>query len=151
MVVKLICDILSNCNQLPSLSSTGWGRVIPVERAIASIHKSYKNRNIYVALARRALPEKDGFCSMGNDSTGILAAVPSVLTPEPPGPDCPEASLVHSAHSLLEPRVSGCKQNFVGWLFRRLSKSPIFSTSQTETLLLFRAGCYLGSFLALLL
>ena len=34
--VKLILDIASCCNQQPSLSTTGWNRVIPVGGAIAS-------------------------------------------------------------------------------------------------------------------
>ena len=72
-------------------------------------------------------------------------AVPSVLFPEPT-PDSPYASLVHSALSLLELRVSVCKWNFVCWPFKRLSASPVNIPWWIETLLLFTARCYLGSF-----
>ena len=46
---------------------------------------------------------------------------------------------------------SGCKQNFVCWPLKSLSASPAISPWETETLLLFTAGCYLGFFLALVL
>ena len=80
-------------------------------------------------------------------NTGILVAVPSVLSPKPPTPNSPPATLVHSALPLPEPRVSGCKWNFVNCI-KRLSASPDVSPWQIETLLLFTAGCYLGSFQA---
>ena len=76
-------------------------------------------------------------------SIRILVAVPSVLSPEPPAPDSPQ---VDSALPLLEPRVSGCKLNFVHWPFKRLSTSLGFSPWHTETLLLVTAGCYVGFF-----
>ena len=43
-------------------------------------------------------------------STGILAAISSVLSPESPTPDSPQASLVHSALPLSQPRLSGCNK-----------------------------------------
>ena len=43
------------------------------------------------------------------DSIQILAAVLSVLSPEPPTPDSTQASLVHSVLPLPEPKVSGYK------------------------------------------
>ena len=52
---------------------------------------------------------------------------------------------------LQELRLSGCKWNFMHWPFKRLSQSLAISPRQTETLLLFTAECYLGSFLALVL
>ena len=73
-------------------------------------------------------------------STGILAAVPSVLFPHPPTPDSPQASQVHFALCLPESRASGCKWNYVCWLCKRLSVSPAFSLWQTGTLLLFTTG-----------
>ena len=80
-------------------------------------------------------------------STGNLVVVAPVLSPEPPTPDSPQVSLVHSVLSLPEPRVSGCKQNYMCfWPFKRLSECPAVSLWQTETLLLFTAGCYLSSF-----
>ena len=82
-------------------------------------------------------------------STGILAAVPSVPFPEPPYPDSPQVSLVHSALPLPELRVSIYKQNFVHWPFKRLSVSLAISPWHTETLLLFTAACYLCFFPAL--
>ena len=42
-----------------------------------------------------------------------LVALPSVLSLEPPVPDPPQVSPIHSALPMLEPRVSGCKLNFV--------------------------------------
>ena len=50
---------------------------------------------------------------------------------------------------LLEPRVSGCKQNFVHWPFKSLFVFPALCPWWIETLLLFTAGCSLGSFVAL--
>ena len=73
-------------------------------------------------------------------------AVLSVLSPELPTPNSPQTSLVHSALPLLEPRVNGCKRNFVHWPFKRLSASSAVSPWQIETLLLFTALCYFGSF-----
>ena len=107
-----------------------------------------------VSLPLRLMPPA-GECSaqegwllqMGNDSAqGSLSADPSALSPKPQIPDS-LAALVHSALPLLEPRVSGCKWNSVGWLFKRLSASLAVSPWQTETLLLFTTKCYLGSFL----
>ena len=84
-------------------------------------------------------------------STGILVAIPSVLSPEPPTPYSLQTSLVHFALPLPEPRVSDYKGDFSHSPFNRLSASPSVSPWQTEALLLFTAGCYLGSFLALVL
>ena len=67
-------------------------------------------------------------------STGILAAVPSVLSTEPPAPDTPKASLFHSTLPLLEPRICDCKWNFVHWSLKRFSDSLGISPWQTETL-----------------
>ena len=53
---------------------------------------------------------------------------------------------LHSALPLPEPRVRGCKWNFVCWPFKSLSESPAVSPWQREPLLLFKAGCYLSSF-----
>ena len=97
--------------------------------------------------------EKDGFCSMENDSAqvSLIVAVPSFLSSESRAPDSPQVSLVHSVFPLSALRVSGCKRNFVRWTFKRLSASLAVSSRQTEPLLLFKAGCYLGSFMALVL
>ena len=73
-------------------------------------------------------------------------AIPSVLSLETPDPDSLHTSPVYSALPLLEPRVSGCKWNFVLWPFKRLSAFLAVSPWQTEILLLFTAECYLGSF-----
>ena len=64
-----------------------------------------------------ALPEKDGFCSMENDSA---PGGWSFISTEPTTPDPPHTSLVH-------PRVSRCKWNFVHWPFKRLSASLAIS------------------------
>ena len=92
-----------------------------------------------------ALPETDGLCSM-EMTQQILPAVPSVFDPEPPALDSPHVPIVHSALPLLEPRLSGCKWNFMPWPLKRLSASPVVSPRWTETPLLFTAGCYLSSF-----
>ena len=84
-------------------------------------------------------------------STGVLAPVPSVLSPKLPTPDSPQVSLVHSAFPLLQPRVSGYKQNFVHWPFKWLSESPDIFPWPAEPLLLVTARCYMGSFLVLVL
>ena len=60
-------------------------------------------------------------------SMGILVAVPSVLSPEPPTPESPQVFPVYSAFPLRELRVSGSKWNFVRWPFKRLSASPAIS------------------------
>ena len=54
-------------------------------------------------LERSALPEKDGWFLQHGEwlSTGILVAVPSVPSPEPPAPVSPHKSLVHSVLPLL--------------------------------------------------
>ena len=54
------------------------------------------------------------------------------FSPDPPTPESPQASLVHSALPLPEPRLSGCKQNVVCWPFKRLSASPAASPWPTE-------------------
>ena len=41
-------------------------------------------------------------------STGVLVAISSFFSPEPPAPDSPHVSML----LLLQPRVSGCKRNF---------------------------------------
>ena len=61
LVVKLISDRASNCNQQPGLSPTEWERVTPAGGALASPQAD-------ATLETSALPEKEGFCCMGNDS-----------------------------------------------------------------------------------
>ena len=59
-------------------------------------------------------PTKDGVCDVGEGlSTGILVVVPSALSPDPQTPDSAHVTLVCPVLSLLEPRVSGCEQDFV--------------------------------------
>ena len=79
-------------------------------------------------------------------STGILVSLPSVLSPEPATPESLQVSLVNSSLCLPEPRVNGCKQNFLCWPYNSLSASPAISPWQTETLLLFTGGYFLRSF-----
>ena len=55
-------------------------------------------------------------------------------------------SLLYYAIPLPEPRVSSCKENFVGWPFKGLSASPAVSPQWTEIPMLFKALCYLNSF-----
>ena len=70
-------------------------------------------------MKRIAPPKKDGDCSMREWlSTGILGAVPSALSPEPHTTDT-HMTLVWSTLSPPESRVSGYKQNYVHWPFKR--------------------------------
>ena len=71
--------------------------------------------------------------------------------PKASNPRFLQVSLVHFALPLLDPNLSDCKQNFVHWPFKRLSEFPAIFPWKTEILLLFTAGCYLGSFPVLVL
>ena len=73
-------------------------------------------------------------------------AVPSVLCQEPPTPDSPQASLVHSALLLPEPTVSGCKWNFVHWPFKSFL-CLLLSLAVGQKPCCFSQPCYCGSFL----
>ena len=79
-------------------------------------------------------------------STENLAAVPSVLSPEPPTPDSPQASLIHFALPLLEPRVSDYKWNFVGWSFKRLWVSSVLTPANRNSAAFH--SCLLSGFLS---
>lgn len=71
-----------------------------------------------------APPKKDDIYGMGRGlSTGILAAVPSALSPKPQTPVSPHRTLVYSALSPLEPRVNVCRRDFMGCPFKR---APVF-------------------------
>ena len=50
---------------------------------------------------------------------GILLAIPLAISPESQIPISPHTTVFHYALSLLEPRVSGCEQDFVHWSFKR--------------------------------
>ena len=102
LVVKLFSDITSSCIQQCGLSSTGWDRLIPVGIAIASPLPDAIQRGV---LCLRMM----AFTVWGMTQTGILEAVPSILSPEPPTPDSPQDSLVHFALPLPEPMLSGSK------------------------------------------
>ena len=71
---------------------------------------------------------------------------PSAHSLDPPIADSPHIVLVCSSLPLSEPRVSGCKHNFVHLPFKRLSTSPAISSWQRKTLLLFTATCFRCSF-----
>ena len=88
--------------QQPSLNSTGWGRVIPVGRAIASPQADATWKG--VLCLRNMAP-----LACGMTHTGILVAVPSYLSPQQQPQTLLMAFLVHSALPLMESRVSGCK------------------------------------------
>ena len=83
-----------------------------------------------------------------------MAAVPSVFSLEPPALNSSQVSLVHFALPLPEPRVSGCKQNFVHLPFKRLSASlclpgrqnpDAFHSHVLYGFLSWFSGCKLGS------
>ena len=52
-----------------------------------------------------------------------MVAIPLALSPEQQTPVSPHVTLVHSALPVLEPRVSGCDQDFVHWLFKGMLMS----------------------------
>ena len=79
-------------------------------------------------------------------NTGTWLLLPQFSLQRATMSDSPQVSLVHSALPLPEPRVSGCKQNFVCWPFKRLSVSSAISSWQIELLLLF--SCMLFGFLS---
>ena len=54
-------------------------------------------------------PRKLASAVWGMTEHSVLAAGPSILTPEAPAPDFPHLTLFHSALPLLEPRVSACE------------------------------------------
>ena len=78
------------------------------------------------------LPEPKVFLSkkVQSFSTRILAAAPWILSPKPPNPVSPQASLVYSASPLSEPRVSDWKWNFICWPFKRLCVSSFQSLAE---------------------
>ena len=92
---------------------------------------------------------RSGSCSMGMIQHRDLACCFFSSLPRATNPRLFQISLVHSALPLLEPRVRGCKWNFVHWPW--LSESSAIPPWQTETLLLLTVRCYLGSFVALVL
>ena len=71
---------------------------------------------------------------------------PSALSPEPPTPDFTHAALVCSVLPPLEPKVSGCEQIILYWPFEKRAVSIAVCPGQTETILLFKAECYVGTF-----
>ena len=121
-----------------------WGRIIPVDGAIASPQADAIQRGV---LCLREMASAVWAVTQSRGPGGCsFSAFPGATNPR-----LPQASLANSVLPLPEPKVSGCQQNFVHWPFKRLSESPAASPWQTETLLLFTAGRYLGSFLALVL
>ena len=77
--------------------------------------------------------------SGGCSFSSLLRATSPRLSSHVSSPLC---SPVHSILPLPEPKVIGCKRNFVHWPFKRLFASPAVSPWQTESPLLFTAGCY---------
>ena len=67
--------------------------------------------------------KKDCICGMGEGpSTGIQAAVPLALFPEPQSLISSHMILVYSIFSLPEARVNGCEQALLHWPF---NKAPV--------------------------
>ena len=93
------------------------------------------------------LPEKDSLYSMQNDSAqgSWWLTFSSLLRASNPRLASRGSSLL--SLPLIKPRASGCKWNFVIWSFNRLSAFLALSPWWIGILLLFTAGCYLGSFL----
>ena len=132
LVVKLINEIASNCNQQPGLSITGWGRVTLVGGAIASPQADATWRGV---LCLRKMASAVWGMTQHRDPGGCSFS------------SCPRATNPRlfrsvSALPLLEPRVRDCKWNFLCWPIKRLSVFPVVSPWQRENLLLFTDGCY---------
>ena len=88
--------------------STGWGKR-------ESRGWGYYFVTGWYHMEGSAQPNKDDIYRMGEQlNTGILAAVPSGLSPEPPTPDSTHTTIVHSILSLLEHRVSDCEILCIG-------------------------------------
>ena len=144
LVVKIISDIASWRGQQPSLSSTGWGIVIPVGGAIASPQADATWRG--VLCLRTMASEVWGMTQYRDPGGGSFRSLPRATNPRlPPSvstPLCPPSARA---------QCKWLQMKFLCWTFNRLSESPAVSFWQTETLQFFTAGCYLGSFLALVL
>ena len=102
-------------------------------------------------LERNALPEKDASAVWRMTQHRDSGSCSFSSFPTPTSPRLP----LSSSNPLWPPyaRTQGkwLQMNFVCWPFKKLSVSLAVSPTQTEALLLFRAGCYMGFFLALLL
>ena len=138
-MLNLITDKTSKSTQQPALSTTGWVRVIPAGGAIASPQADVTGRGLFCQ--SKMTPAVWGVTQHRDPGSCSFNSLPKATIP-----DSPHATLIHSALPLLESRVSGCKWNFVDWPFKRLSISPALSPWQTEALLLYTGGYYLGSF-----
>lgn len=62
-------------------------------------------------------------CGRWTPTEGPPVALPSAPSPEPQTPVFPHTTLVHSTPPPLEHRVSGYKQHFVRWSFKRVPAS----------------------------
>ena len=145
LLLGSITDIASSCTlQRPGINSTGWGNRDSWRWGIASPQADVAQMGV---LCLRKMASAVWGMTQHRDPGGYSSA----LSPEPPTPDSPHTSLVHSAHPLLEPRICGCKWYFVNWPFKRLYASLAISPWQTETLLLLTAGGYGFPFLVLVL
>lgn len=120
LVFKLISYIAPDFTQQPWLSSTSWGRVIPVGRTIASPQAEATWRGV---LCLRMIASALWAMTQHRDPGHSFF----ILSPERLAPDFPHVSIVHSALPLLEPKISCCKWNFVYWSFRWFSASQVIS------------------------
>lgn len=126
--------------------STAWPRQPTPQQSISSAGLCYRESRVWgycIPLADAArkgvLPPRKMAPGVGEWlSTGILAAVPSACSPgHNPSLSSGDSILIHPLSS--EPRVSGCKQDFMLWTFKRehvsLADSSLFL--RTESLLIF--------------
>ena len=142
----LISDVASSCTQQPSVSSTGWGRVIPVGRAIAFPQADVTWRGV---LCLRKMVSAVWGMTQHRDAGGCsFSSLPRATNPSlsssMSSPLCPPSAAPQSIWLQV-------KYFFLHWLFKRLSDSPEICPWQIEMLLLFTGGCFLSSFSALLL
>ena len=77
--VKLINDITLNCNQQPGLSTTRWGRVIPVDRAIASSQADATWTGVF--FRRRMAPAVWGMTQHRGLGSYSFSSLPRVTNP----------------------------------------------------------------------
>ena len=139
LLLDLITEIASSCTQQPGLSSTGWGK-----RDSWAWGCCFPSG--WCPLEESARPEKDGLVVWG------------MTQPRDPG-GCSFSSLPRATSPILSTWISSplcppsarsqgkCLQmTFYALPFKRLSASLAVAPWHTETLLLFTAKCYLGSF-----
>ena len=79
LLVKLIHDIASSCDQQPCLRSIGWGRVIPVSEAVASLQHDAIQRG--VICLRKMVSAVWGMTQPWNPGSCSFSSLPRTTNP----------------------------------------------------------------------